>query len=271
MIQDLTKNIINNLPKPSYKVPIINEPIIGKKPGILENIISESTKDDISLKSLLKVIDNASVDSLNATIDNSLSNYLKKRTWDDIPFNIDLKTNRKEFELTAGEDKDILNKVPPPENADIKVKGPNGDYTIFKTDEQGRVIEVTKEKVEIIPPDQRQRDSNQTTKTSDVKDGNIDENGKKLDDGGHLIADQFGGCGEQINLVPMDSEINRYGEWRKIEKDIEKANLEGKEVTDLKIEVEYEGDSKRPSGFTVTYKVDGEEKLAYVDNTNGGK
>lgn len=90
------------------------------------------------------------------------------------------------------------------------------------------------------------------------KDGRRDENGKKLDDGGHLVADEFGGSCEETNLVPMDSKVNQHGEWRKMERDIEKELKKEppSEIKDFEVELEYDDDSFRPSGFTVSYTVD---------------
>lgn len=48
--------------------------------------------------------------------------------------------------------------------------------------------------------------------------GNL--NGGKTDDGGHLIASQFGGSGDLDNLVAMSSNINRAGgKWYNMEKE----------------------------------------------------
>ena len=56
----------------------------------------------------------------------------------------------------------------------------------------------------------------------------------------------------------MDSEVNRHGEWRKMERDIEKELTKEppSEIKDFEVEIEYDDDSSRPSGFTVSYTVD---------------
>ncbi|MCA8140150.1 DNA/RNA non-specific endonuclease [Burkholderia multivorans] len=40
--------------------------------------------------------------------------------------------------------------------------------------------------------------------------------GDSGDDGGHLIATILNGAGEKLNIVPMDSNLNR-GAWKQLE------------------------------------------------------
>ena len=67
------------------------------------------------------------------------------------------------------------------------------------------------------------------------------------DDGGHLIARAFGGSKDIDNLVPQSKYINRSfkenGQWYKMEKEWQKAIKKGREVKNIKIEVQYRGDS----------------------------
>ncbi|MGV2876367.1 DNA/RNA non-specific endonuclease [Macrococcus capreoli] len=84
---------------------------------------------------------------------------------------------------------------------------------------------------------------------------------RKDDDGGHLIATQFGGSPDLDNLVPMNSGINRSGgKWFNMEKTWADALKEvpPKQVK-VKIEPVYSGDSLRPDEFDVYYTI-GEEK-----------
>lgn len=53
--------------------------------------------------------------------------------------------------------------------------------------------------------------------------------GLSNDEGGHLIASIFDGPGERLNLVPMDTNLNR-GEWKKIENVWASALKDGKTV-----------------------------------------
>jgi len=74
------------------------------------------------------------------------------------------------------------------------------------------------------------------------------------DDGGHLIGSQFGGPGEQINVIPMKSSVNRSGgKWYQMESQWANALAANKTVTDIKITIDYTGDSLRPSSFSVTW------------------
>ncbi len=50
------------------------------------------------------------------------------------------------------------------------------------------------------------------------------------DDGGHLIAAEFGGSGEWINLVAMDAETNRWGEYRDLEQELRHHLESGRQV-----------------------------------------
>ncbi len=73
------------------------------------------------------------------------------------------------------------------------------------------------------------------------------------DDGGHLIAARFGGGYNAENLVPQNANLNRSA-WKKMENEWADALKNGKEV-EVRIRVEYEGDSKRPSRFIVEHVI----------------
>lgn len=94
------------------------------------------------------------------------------------------------------------------------------------------------------------------------------EDKRETDDRGHLIADRFDGSNKIDNLVSMDANLNR-GDFKKVENLLADALADGKEVT-LKVEPVYEGDSKRPSSFIVTYSIDGEEKVVVFSNERKG-
>ena len=178
------------------------------------------------------------------------------KSWDDVPHSTDPETGRERYELQSGKDTGALNSVPPPPNADIYVSDADGgNFTKVETDDKGRIVRISRPRIELSDKSQR---TNETLQTVDKKDGRRDENGNKTDDGGHLVADEFGGSSEETNLVPMDSEVNRHGEWRKMERDIEKElNKEPpSEIKDFEVDLEYDDDTSRPSGFTVTYTVD---------------
>lgn len=197
------------------------------------------------------------------------------KNWDDVPHSTDEESGQTVYELKSDRDSEALNKVPPPPNAIIVVQDANGKgFTRVETDERGRITKVSRQKIELADKSQR---TNETLQTIDKKDGRRDTDGNKLDDGGHLVADEFGGASEETNLVPMDSEVNRHGEWRKMERDIEKElNKESpSDVTNFEIEIDYDDDSQRPSGFTVSYTIGEGEKSSdvtkYISNERPSK
>lgn len=160
------------------------------------------------------------------------------------------------YRIAYDGERSILNNTPP-ENATIFVGRENGSDIRYETDEKGRVAECN------IPSVERQdgvRNDYQQARCVDTKDG---IHGR--DDGGHLLAREYGGPAEQINLLPMESGINRNGEWRRMEKEIGKYLDAGNSVTDLSIKPQYEGDSRRPTGFEVEYSVS-ERRNGYIDN-----
>ena len=88
---------------------------------------------------------------------------------------------------------------------------------------------------------------------------------RPTDDRGHLIAHEFGGSDRLENLVPMDSAVNERGEYRAVERKLESAVKDGADVN-LKVEPKYDGESRRPSDFKVTYTIDGEKEITMIKN-----
>ena len=135
---------------------------------------------------------------------------------------------------------------------------PNVEYTvngnIYKTDSHGRIVscEAKPKYTEEGPRDnEKQREAG-------------GEERRVNDDGGHIVARILGGAEGIENLVPMRSTINR-GDYKKMENEIAKAKQEGKEVT-VKIELEYDGDSERPSKIKATYTIEGKTTIVEFDN-----
>ncbi|MET7142455.1 DNA/RNA non-specific endonuclease [Xanthomonas sp. PPL139] len=89
------------------------------------------------------------------------------------------------------------------------------------------------------------------------------------DEGGHLVASIFDGPGEKLNLVPMNSNLNR-GAWKSMENEWANALREGKDVK-VTIEPVYSGSSSRPDRIVVRYSIDGSRPV-HVDfrNSPGG-
>nr|WP_281245136.1 DUF637 domain-containing protein [Xenorhabdus koppenhoeferi] len=82
----------------------------------------------------------------------------------------------------------------------------------------------------------------------------VGHQGNAGDDGGHLIGTIFNGPGEKLNMVPMESSLNRYGAWRNMERTWADALKTGKTV-DVKIQPRYSDNSARPSSFDVSYTI----------------
>ena len=145
------------------------------------------------------------------------------------------------------------NSKPYAENGELL---PNAEYVLngnkYATDDKGRIIQV--EGNLDLPSETTER-----PKLPDTPDR------KESDDRGHLVAREFGGSDEIGNLVSMDSEVNRNGDFRKLELELKQAIKDGSEVS-IKTDVVYDGDSKRPSAFKVTYTIDGEAYVKTIIN-----
>ena len=205
----------------------------------------------------------------------SIKYNIEKPTWESKE--VGEENGKKVYELNAGKNADgtrnpervLLNQHPLPANSVFKVHMADGVTATFETDDKGRVVSAKVDKVKIVDSNKRLRDSNRTIETKNIKDGKLD------DDGGHLIGDLFGGSSDQINLVPMNADTNEVASgsevtgdasYREVEKTIAEAVEEGKEVTDLKVDVIYEGDSSRPVGFVVSVKIDGVDHVYPITN-----
>ena len=78
------------------------------------------------------------------------------------------------------------------------------------------------------------------------------------DPAGHLIADVFCVSPELDNLVPQAKNVN-LKQYREIEREWEKAlkKVPPDNITDLKIEIIYDGNNVRPNTFNIKYKKNG--------------
>ncbi|HHO6484363.1 TPA: DNA/RNA non-specific endonuclease [Staphylococcus aureus] len=142
--------------------------------------------------------------------------------------------------------------------ANIEYTTPNGH--IYRTDHKGRIKEVYVDNLSLKDGDR----NNYAQKTVGGEDRLPD------DDGGHLIARMFGGSKDIDNLVAQSKFINRSfkenGQWYNIEKEWKNAINSGKEVKNIKMEVKYSGNSKRPTEFLVEYIVNGKEISKSIKN-----
>lgn len=141
---------------------------------------------------------------------------------------------------------------------------PDSEYTIngytYKTDDHGR-IESWDGRVRLV----KQKDVEKRNLEAQSSAGGEDR--EEGDHGGHIIARIFGGASGIENILPMRAPINQSG-YKKMENEIAKALDEGKEVY-IHGDIEYEGDSRRPSKITVKYTIDGKETVVQFDNDEG--
>lgn len=121
---------------------------------------------------------------------------------------------------------------------------------IFKTDSLGRTVSSIENLYSARNIDRRGHSS--FDEITFAKDS------KATDVGGHIVANNVNGPTEAINIVPMDSSFNNSGEWKSMEKMIQDAFYYKNEVQ-VKKELFYPGESKRPNKITVNILIDGEE------------
>lgn len=119
---------------------------------------------------------------------------------------------------------------------------------IYETDSKGRLESAYAENLKLKQHEGRLRHDKDTP-------GKL-----KYDDAGHILGDAFGGSPYKDNLTSQASKINRSGgEYYKIEQEMYKALKNEKKVTDVKIKINYDGNSIRPSDYKVKYKIDGKK------------
>lgn len=127
---------------------------------------------------------------------------------------------------------------------------PNKKYIVdncfvYETDEKGRVV---KANADINKADAIQRITdkrfNQYPKWVNEMDG---DNGR--DDGGHIFAASLKGPAEKINIVPMERNFQRTGDWvQSFEGILRKRINDGHEAKPI-VELLYEGSERRPFAF----------------------
>lgn len=143
-----------------------------------------------------------------------------------------------------------------PVNEFFNVMLPNMHYKIdgcfsYTTDRYGRVIYASSDRSKAMAIQRNPR------RNSDIQRDVVEQmDGQKgVDDAGHLFANNTGGPNEMINQVPMLRDINRNGDWRKIELLEEDALKAGKNVISQR-KLLYKGRSKKPYAIGVTIIID---------------
>lgn len=142
-------------------------------------------------------------------------------------------------------------------NLKPNVKYQAGEHNyLYQTDGQGRILKAHADDLQLKLHDGRLRHN---SKTLDKQVG---------DHAGHIFGDLFGGSPELDNLVSQAKNVNQSG-YRRIEKQWENAlkSTPPKKV-EVDIKINYDGISKRPTGFEVNYKIDGKPYKEILRNIN---
>lgn len=137
------------------------------------------------------------------------------------------------------------------------------DNSTFKTDEFGRTVFAEQDRTMPIEDTKTNLDEDRRAVLSNLK-GGLDSS---VEDAGHILQKSQGGINECINLVPMDSEWQRPGgEWRALEareeSAISEAQANGAESIISRRNLDYEGDSQRPSSILFETIIDGEKVIS---------
>lgn len=133
------------------------------------------------------------------------------------------------------------------------VKYRAGEYNyIYVTDELGRIRYVYAEDLRLTKRKSRLKHVSKTL-------------GKLVTDhAGHLIGDRFGGSSRIDNLVSQLATVN-LSDYKKLENCWAKEIKNGKKVT-VEIEIVYDNDNLRPSGFNVVYYINGKKADKFISN-----
>ena len=133
----------------------------------------------------------------------------------------------------------------------MKYKSGEYDY-IYETNEFGNIVRVYIKELKHTDRKYRKRHNRNTL-------------GKEMGDhAGHLIADRFGGSPELDNLVSQSAFVN-LSEYKKLENIWDKAIKNGQKVS-ADIQIKYNKNSNRPSGFIVVFTLDGKKHTKLIKN-----
>ena len=140
---------------------------------------------------------------------------------------------------------------------------PNVQYelggVVYKTDSWGRIVssEFKIDKNYISNPN--------LYNAKDITAAGKLKGGLAGDDGGHLLAQQFGGSSTVLNVVPMKSSVNK-GEYKKVEELWRKEADKGR-IVKANINLKYGNSvSERPTWIEIKYEIDGEKYVKLIPN-----
>lgn len=139
---------------------------------------------------------------------------------------------------------------------------PNKEYIIdgvvYATNDQARIISC-EGKAKKMPEGERDNIAQVLAGGEDRKPG---------DQGGHILARILGGAKGIENMLAMRGTAINQSVYKRMENEISRALDEGKDVG-IKVDVGYKGDSQRPSKITVSYSIDGKDRVVQFDNDEG--
>lgn len=128
--------------------------------------------------------------------------------------------------------------------AEFKKIDKSGGDTNAVQDSKNRVIKASKQ----ISNKAEARD--QALQTTIGWLGNLEEENVSAGyNGGHLIASSLGGSGTWQNMVPQDGPENKWGDWRKYEKENKAAITNTGSPLIVTVQLGYSGDSVLPSSW----------------------
>jgi len=141
---------------------------------------------------------------------------------------------------------------------------------LYETDECGRIIKAYAEELKISPI---KTTNSATKKGSRFKHDQKSPGKQEGDHSGHIFGDLFGGSSKIDNLVSQAADVNTIRKnsnietsYRKIEIEWEKAIKEygNGSVSNVKVEMLYEGNNLKPDKFKVSYDINGIKQKSYI-------
>jgi len=161
----------------------------------------------------------------------------------------------------------MRNKYPLLPNTKYEIQNANSNLkTYYHSDAYGRVEKMMCPLVSNKNKTLRSPQEQGLSKT--LKDGKVlfDKAGNPIrsktgyirstDDGGHLLANLFGGPSEQINYLPMSNDVNKKS-FKKLEVYLSKCIDDGKKVSEFTVIPKFKGKSGRPDKIYISYYIDG--------------
>ncbi len=138
----------------------------------------------------------------------------------------------------------------------------NKEYIIdgvsYTTDEQARITSC-KGMAKKMPDGERDNIAQVLAGGDDRKVG---------DQGAHILARVLGGAKGIENMLAMRGTAINQSVYKRMENEISRALDDGKKVG-INVDIDYKGDSQRPSKIIVTYTIDGKDRVVQFDNDEG--